>query len=223
MLRVIPGRCATLAQQGNSTPYQARTTPRGLCRGLRRRVLGHNRSPMTSPPRYAPVPIALHWLMAALLIVQLALGLWMIGLPKSPPGLRAGWFNVHKSIGMVLGLLLLARLVARWRWPAPAHPATLPRWQHHAANLTHALLYLCLLVMPLSGLLGSGFTPYPVKFFGLALPRWTEPWPAAKDFCSALHQATAWLLLAALALHLAGALWHLARGDGIGRRMGLGR
>lgn len=174
---------------------------------------------MTNASRYAPVPIAFHWLMAVLVIAQLALGLWMIDLPKSPPGLRAGWFNVHKSIGMVLGLLVLLRLLARWRWPAPAHPAWLPRWQHHLANLVHTLLYVSLVVMPLSGLLGSGFTPYPVKFFGLALPRWTEPWPAAKDLCSAVHLATAWVLLAVLAIHLAGALWHLARRDGIVRRM----
>lgn len=173
--------------------------------------------------RYAPAPIALHWLMAAVLLAQLALGLWMVDLPKTPPGLRAGWFNVHKSIGILLGLLVLLRLAARWRWRAPAHPGWLPRWQHHAAALTHAVLYLCMVVLPLSGLLGSGFTPYPVKFFGLALPRWSEPWPAGKDFCGELHEAAAWLLITALALHVAGAAWHLLRGDGIGRRMALPR
>lgn len=177
---------------------------------------------MTSS-RYATVPMALHWLMAVALIAQLALGFWMIDLPKSPPGLRAGWFNLHKSIGILLGLAVLLRLAARWRWPAPPHPASLARWQHHAAGITHALLYVGMVMLPLSGLLGSGFTPYPVKFFGFALPRWTEPWPAAKDFCSGLHFAAAWLVVAALALHLAGAAWHLLRGDGIGRRMGLPR
>lgn len=173
--------------------------------------------------RYATVPTALHWLMAALLIGQLALGLWMVDLPKSPPGLRAGWFNLHKSIGILLGILVLLRLAARARWPAPAHPDWLPRWQHHLAAFAHAVLYLTMVALPLSGLLGSGFTPYPVKFFGLALPRWSEPWPAAKDLCSQIHEAAAWLLMGALLLHVAGAAWHLLRGDGIGRRMGLPR
>lgn len=177
---------------------------------------------MTTHTRYAAVPLALHWLMAVALIAQLALGFWMVDLPKTPPGLRAGWFNVHKSIGILLGLFVLLRLAARWRWAAPPHPASLPRWQHHLAGLTHAVLYVAMIVLPLSGLLGSGFTPYPVKFFGLALPRWTEPWPAAKEFCSELHEAAAWAMVAALALHVAGAAWHLLRRDGIGRRMGLG-
>lgn len=176
---------------------------------------------MTS--RYAPVPIALHWLMAAGLLAQLALGFYMVGLPDEPRGVQVGWFNLHKSIGILLGVALLLRLIARWRWRAPAPAAGLPRWQQQAAGMTHALLYLCMVALPLSGLLGSGFTKYPVKFFGIALPRWTDPWPAAKEICSQVHQAAVWLLLAALLLHVAGAAWHLLRGDGIGRRMGLPR
>lgn len=172
-------------------------------------------------PRYAPPSIALHWLMAIALLAQLALGFWMVDLPKEPPGLRAGWFNWHKSIGITLGLLVLLRLAARWRWTAPALPRSVPAWQQRGAGLTHAVLYLCMLVMPLSGLLGSGFSPYPVRWFGLVLPRWSQPWPEAKALCSQVHEAAAALLLATLALHVLAAVWHLLQRDGIGRRMGL--
>jgi len=172
---------------------------------------------------YSPASIALHWLMAIALMAQLALGFWMVDLPKEPPGLRAGWFNWHKSIGMVLGLLVLLRLWVRWRSGSPGWPATLPRWQQRAAEATHGLLYLCMVTLPLSGLAGSSFSPYPVRFFGLALPRWTEPWPQAKAWCSTVHEASATVMLAILALHVAAALWHLLRGDGIGRRMHLPR
>lgn len=177
---------------------------------------------MTSS-RYATVPMALHWLMAIALLAQLTLGFWMVSLPDEPPGVQVRWFNLHKSIGMLLGVAVLLRLVARWRWRPPAPPAALPRWQQQAAGVTHALLYGCMVVLPVSGLLGSGFTKYPVKFFGTALPRWSDPWPAAKSLCSAVHEAAVWLMLAALVLHIAAAAWHLLQGDGIGRRMGLGR
>lgn len=170
-------------------------------------------------PRYAPVPVALHWLMAIALLGQVALGFYMVGLPDEPRGIQVGWFNLHKSIGILLGVSVLLRLAARMRWTPPALPAALPRWQAQGAAFVHALLYLCMVALPLSGLLGSGFTKYPVKFFGLELPRWTEPWPAAKALCSQIHVATVWLLLAALVLHVAAALWHALRRDGTLQRM----
>ncbi len=108
--------------------------------------------------RYGGVAIGLHWLVAALVLGQLALGWWMLDLPKSPPGLRAGWFNFHKSIGLTIGLLMLARLWWRARHPAPTLPASVPRWQILAAKANHAGLYACLLLMPLSGYLGSVFS-----------------------------------------------------------------
>ena len=63
--------------------------------------------------RYDKAAIALHWAIAALALAQIALGWWMIEIPKDPPGVRASWFNLHKSIGMTIGLLMLARLA--WR------------------------------------------------------------------------------------------------------------
>ena len=59
--------------------------------------------------RYDRFSVTLHWLMAVLLLGQIALGMWMLGLPKDASGLRASWFNVHKSWGMVLGLLIALR------------------------------------------------------------------------------------------------------------------
>jgi cytochrome b561 len=60
--------------------------------------------------RYDRVAMALHWAIALLALSQIGLGWWMIELPKSPPGLRAGGFNLHKSIGITLGLLMLVRV-----------------------------------------------------------------------------------------------------------------
>jgi cytochrome b561 len=161
----------------------------------------------------------LHWLLAVAVLAQLALGWWMLDIPKSPPGLRAGWFNLHKSIGLTVAAMTVFRLV--WRAAHPVDQAQgLPRWQRLAAGLTHGALYLCLLVMPLSGYLGSSFSGYPVRFFGLVLPSWASAWPAGKQAMSSLHFAIAWLFMGLVALHIGAALWHLLRRDGIAARMG---
>ena len=70
--------------------------------------------------RYDRFSVLLHWLMAVLILGQIALGLWMLGLPKDGSGLRASWFNVHKSWGMVLGLLAAVRLA--WALLRPRVP-----------------------------------------------------------------------------------------------------
>ena len=169
--------------------------------------------------RYGRVAMALHWGIALLALFQIGLGWWMLDLPKSPAGLRAGWFNVHKSIGITIGLLMLARLGWRLGHVPPPLPASLPRWQARAARLSHGLLYSALVMQPLVGYLGSSFTRYPIKYFGIALPHWGWEAPALKQFCSNLHFALACLITALVALHIAAALKHLLAGDGIYRRM----
>jgi len=170
--------------------------------------------------RYGAVAVLLHWLLALALFGQLALGWWMLGLPKSPPGLRAGWFNVHKSIGLAIAALVLVRL--SWRFThRVAVPAFLPPWQQRAARINHALLYLLMLLIPLSGYLGSAFSGYPVKFFGRVLPAWAPAWPAAKTFLSGMHLACIWLFMALVLVHVAAALWHWGRRDEVAARMRL--
>src|SRR5581483_5223602 len=122
--------------------------------------------------RYTPVAIFLHWLIAAGVFCQIALGLWMVAIPKSPPGIRAYWFNVHKSIGLTIGMLVVVRVLWRLAHQPPALPSAMPQWQRLAAKVSHRALYACMLVMPLAGYLGSSFTKYPIKYFGSTLPHW---------------------------------------------------
>jgi cytochrome b561 len=161
----------------------------------------------------------MHWLLAAALLAELALGWWMQALPKSPPGWRADMYNLHKSIGITIALLLPLRIV----WATRGAPSFgwLPRWQQRAAQWTHAALYLCMLLIPLSGYLGSTFTRYPVRYFGVALPSWNHDWPAAKEWMSIAHSIAVWLFVALLALHIAAALWHWLRRDAVCPSMGL--
>ena len=169
--------------------------------------------------RYDRVAMVLHWTIAVLALFQIGLGWWMLDLPKSPPGLRAGWFNVHKSIGMTIGLLMLARLGWRLSHVAPALPASLPRWQARAARLSHGLLYAALIAQPLVGYLGSSFTRYPIKYFGVTLPHWGWDAPALKQVCSNVHFALACLISVLIVLHVAAALKHFLARDGVFQRM----
>lgn len=168
---------------------------------------------------YTRMAIALHWLLAIGLIYQLWLGVWMGDIPKTPPGLRAEWFNWHKSIGIVLGLLIVLRGLWRLTHRPPALPNTMPLWQTWAAHTSHALLYGCMVLMPLTGFLGSSFTAYPIKFFGTPLPRLWEASADLKEVFSALHTACSYVFMVTIAVHILAALLHMVRRDGIAKRM----
>jgi cytochrome b561 len=172
-----------------------------------------------SPTRYTRVAIALHWLLAFGLIYQLWLGVWMGDIPKTPPGLRAEWFNWHKSIGIVLGLVIVLRGLWRLTHQPPELPESLPRWQTWAAHLNHALLYVCMIGMPVSGFLGSSFTAYPIKFFGTPLPRLWEASAELKEFFSGIHTACSYVFMALIVTHILAAVWHALRRDGVVARM----
>ncbi|MSU65528.1 MAG: cytochrome b [Opitutus sp.] len=181
----------------------------------------HPFMPSELPTHYTPTAKVLHWLVAGFAFAQLSLGTWMIQIPKSPPGVRASWFNLHKSIGLTLGLVILLRLAWRLTHRAPPLPETIPAWQRTLAKVCHFMLYVCLVVIPLSGYLGSSFTSYPIKYFGHTLPQWGWESPALKDRCSQVHLTAIVIFVVLIALHLAAVLKHLfVDRDEIFQRMG---
>jgi len=169
--------------------------------------------------RYDRTAVLLHWVIGLAIVGQFALGLAMQEVPKGVDGARAWWFNLHKSIGITLGVLVALRLLWRLGHRPPSLPGFVPRWQRLAASLSHYGLYACMLVLPLSGYLGSSFSGYPIRYFGIALPLWIPQWGAGKQLMSALHQSAAWCFLVLVSLHVGAALRHLVRADGIMRRM----
>jgi cytochrome b561 len=175
-------------------------------------------SPSDQVARYTMTAIVLHWALAILIIGDFAWGWWMLEIPKSPPGVRADAYNWHKSIGLCLLLLMLFRLI----WTIAHRPPPLPAmsaWQALAVKATHALLYAVLIANPLSGFLGSFWSGYPIKWFGVTLPAWGSNSPSLKEAMSTLHLATGWVLAALVTLHVGAALYHALRGDAIMQRM----
>lgn len=164
---------------------------------------------MSASLRYDRVAMTLHWVIALGVLAQIALGWWMIDIPKQPVGVRVYWFNLHKSIGLTLAALIVLRVAWRVTHRPPALPDSVPRWQVRAARVSHGLLYVCMVVMPIAGYLGSTFSGYPIKYFGLTVPGWGWKDDALKDFFSTVHYSTARCFMVLIGLHIAAAIKHL--------------
>jgi cytochrome b561 len=168
--------------------------------------------------RYGGTAIALHWLTAALIVANLALGLSMVPLPFSPQKLK--WYQWHKWIGVTVFLVTTLRLLWRWRHPAPT-PAAMPLWQQKAAAVAHSMLYVLLLAIPVSGWLYSSSTGVQVVYLGLVpLP---DLMPKDKTLAAALkavHLTLNFTMFAVVCLHAAAALkHHFVDHDGVLQRM----
>jgi cytochrome b561 len=183
----------------------------------------HGRAPLTPAARYDRVAIALHWTIAAALLAQLAFGFYVDGVPRGTPA-RGVLVNLHKSSGMVLGLLVVLRLGWRLAHRAPPLPATLPRWQQRAAQASHVALYACMLLIPLIGYVASNFSRHGVNLFNqLRLPPWGVDSPAVYNALNGLHEVLGKALVVLLCVHVAAAVWHWQRRDGVFARMAWAR
>jgi cytochrome b561 len=168
--------------------------------------------------RFAPSLIALHWLLAALILGLLSLGLYMVGLPKGLP-VKATLINLHKSLGLTVFLLVLVRILVLAIVHRPPLPPMRP-WQRAAARTTQVFLYVGMVAMPLTGYLGSSFNKYGTRFFGLPLPKWGWDDAGLRALFFGAHRAIAFALIALIVLHIAGVLKHeFVDRDGLLARM----
>lgn len=160
-------------------------------------------------PRYSLTAIALHWLIALLMLCGFCLGLYMTGLKFSPQKLVL--YSYHKWIGVTVFTLAVLRLLWRLTHAAPALPARMPAWQRHGAGATHALLYLLMLAIPLSGWLYSSSTGVPTVPFGVAALQLPDLLARNKETADSLHFVHVSLnysLALLVALHVAAAFKH---------------
>jgi len=162
-----------------------------------------------SAPRYTAPAIALHWIAAAFILGNLAFGLYMVDLSLSPAKLR--YYSWHKWVGVTVFLLSAVRLLWRLAHPAPALPATLPRWQRKAAHVSHALLYGLFFAAPVSGWLFSSAAGFPTVYLGLVqLPDLLSKNRELADVLKVVHRTVTWSLGALVLVHAAAAIKHHA-------------
>jgi cytochrome b561 len=172
-----------------------------------------------APARYHPLHVTLHWLIALLVLMMLAIGkLAMPGIPAVNPQ-KVMMLQTHAYIGGAIALLLIVRLIMRFTMKSPAPADAGNAFLNFLAKTVHFLLYLLLIGMAVSGLglfqmanlpsVFSGAAPYPGDFFQY-LPRMG-------------HGLLSWLLLALIALHVGAAMYHqFIRHDNLLGRMWFG-
>jgi cytochrome b561 len=176
---------------------------------------------MVRESRYHPVLVVLHWFLALLIGAALALGaLVMVRIPNTDP-MKIEALRSHMSGGMLILVLMLVRLLVRARTAHPPAATTGHRSLDRLAWLSHRLFYIAVLGMAGSGLFMAFQTDLPsIVFAGHGAP--------PKDFWAypvrTVHYVFSRLLIALIALHVAGALYHtFVLKDGLLRRMFFGR
>ncbi len=156
-----------------------------------------------------------HWVMAVLVIGLLAMGQYISHFVDDI--YRAfDLTQIHKSFGFVAFCLVALRLVWRWYAGAPTLPPEVPRWQVRASQVSHVLLYVLMVVMPVSGWLYASASinqdlyQIPNQVFGLfALPDPFVPGEKALEMrFRTVHDVGGKLLAALVLVHLAAALKH---------------
>ncbi len=172
------------------------------------------------PTAYDTPAVALHWLLAALIVVAFFMGLVMADMRFSP--LRLRLYNWHKWLGVAVLALSVLRLLWRFRRRGPALPARMPAWQAGAYRATHVVFYGLFLLVPVLGWMYTSAVGVPVVWLGvLPLP---DLAPVNKPFGEAvlkpLHSAASYLLAGVVVVHVAAALKHqFVDGDHLLARM----
>ncbi|MCP5271611.1 MAG: cytochrome b [Burkholderiaceae bacterium] len=171
-----------------------------------------------STTRYTLPAIALHWLLALMILGAFGFGLYMTGLPFSPARLKL--YNWHKWAGVTILALTVLRLLWRLSHRPPAPPA-MPAWQQQAYKATHGLMYALFFAVPLVGWAYSSAAGFPIVWFGvLPLPDFVPVDKALAEAIKPWHERLAWTLIALVALHVAAALkHHFIDRDGLLSRM----
>jgi len=161
----------------------------------------------------------LHWMVAALVFLQMALGWAAVTWRLSPTKLDL--FVFHKSIGMLVLLLMIVRVAWRTVNTAPSLPADMRPLEQRSAHASHLLLYLLLLFMPLTGWIVTSAANIPFRMFWLIpLPPIVAPDKPTADAAASMHLVLFVVLSLLLALHVAAALrHHFFRHDDVLARM----
>lgn len=156
---------------------------------------------------YTPVAKGLHWLMAALIIGLLVLGIYMHELPLSPEKLQL--YSWHKWAGVTVFLLVWLRLAWRLTHRPPALPETMSPLMRLAAHTGHAALYALMVVIPLSGWLMSSAKGVQTVWFGvLPIPDLLGRDKELGNLLQWVHKGLNITLMLTLAGHVGAALWH---------------
>jgi cytochrome b561 len=157
---------------------------------------------------YDPIQRVFHWLMAAVILTAICVGLYAADLPKED-ATRGFWFGIHKSLGMTALFLAILRIGWRLLKSAPRYRVPLGRFTALAASATHAALYVLMVAVPIGGYVLSTASDHPVSWFGLfTFPSLVPVDKSLAKLADGAHVTGALILATVIALHIAAAAWH---------------
>lgn len=179
--------------------------------------------------RYGSVAMTFHWVIALLVIANICFGLYMGDLPRTDPN-KFMIVQLHKSIGLTVLVLSLARLGWRLMNTIPPLPLGMNPLLRLAARASHYLFYFLIIFIPLSGYVMVSASPLGngTQYFGLFtwpnLPFFTgmtrEAIHPYRDMLETTHVLLAWSAIVLVPIHVLAALYHqFVRGDDVLRRM----
>ncbi len=162
--------------------------------------------------QYHAVARYLHWIIAALIVLQFILAN-LAENAATPPAELAILAN-HKSVGITIFLLAILRLV--WRmWQGVPRPLPMPEWQFVASRISHWSMYALIMLLPVTGWLTSSASAHSVSWFELVpLPDLVAPNPKLEEKLADIHGIHAKLLFAIVTIHIAAALRHALKREG---------
>jgi cytochrome b561 len=186
--------------------------------------------PVPVMTRYALSQRLIHWIVAVLVLCALAIGmtLGLLGFDRTLAtfGSRVTdlMYITHKTIGVLLLALMLARIALRVSLGRPRYAIQLPRPQKIASGIVHGLLYALLLAMPVLGWLSTATGGFPINFFHWELPALIGRDDARSETLFLWHGILGWALLILIAGHVSAAVYHWrVRRDGVMQRMSLSK
>jgi len=170
---------------------------------------------------YGSMAIALHWIMAVIIITLIIVGFYMTSLPDGDDKWKI--YALHKATG----LIVMALALFRWYWTLSSQsPQAVPGLSKAEIGISHAskwLLMILIVVMPFSGILMSLAGGHDIHFFGIfTIDAFVEKNETIGDAFHEIHEIAGWVIAIIVGLHILAALKHhlLLKNDTLNRMLG---
>ena len=173
----------------------------------------------TRTDHYPATSKLLHWLVAACVLVTVPVAIVMDRVGQGPT--QNSLYNLHKSLGVLILVLMVLRLINRLVAGALAPEAEIEPWQRAVSSIVHTSLYVLLLAMPIVGYIANSAYGASTPFFGLfELPSIVGKNEELATRLFTLHRWVGWLVILLALMHISAALYHhFIRRDAVLKRM----
>ena len=173
----------------------------------------------TRTDNYPGTSKLLHWLVAACVLTTAPVAIAMTRVSKGP--IQDILYNFHKSLGVLILILMILRIINRLAVGALTAAPEIEPWQQTVSSVVHTSFYVLLIAMPIVGYIANSAYGAPLSFFGLfELPQLVSKNEALATQLFTIHRWVGWLVILLVLIHVSAALYHhLIRGDSVLKRM----